>query len=102
MTIEKTEQRWPIECRVEAKQVQSGRWSVTQWDLQALDTHPKQESDWVLPLDLFRDERTDYRFNLSSQQPKLFLAAEEQDDQLTPVSLTASQTIAGNFLDGDY
>jgi len=102
MTITKTEQRWPIECQVEAKLVQSGRWSVTQWDLVALKMHPSEDSQWVLPLDLFRDERTDYRFNLSSQQPKLFLAVEEQDEQLTPVTLTASQTIAGNFLDGDY
>ncbi len=112
MTLTKNEDRWPIECIVEAKQVSSGRWSVTQWQWQQINTQPSEvdcsEQDcseqvsWVVPLELFRDERTDYRFNLSSHQPKLFLAIEEEDDQLKPITLTASQAIAGNFLDGDY
>ncbi|SON48662.1 DUF3305 domain-containing protein [Vibrio tapetis] len=107
MTLSKTEDRWPIECLIEAKEVTSGRWSVTQWQWADVILQPsssgKPEGDaWILALELFRDERTDYRFNLSSQQPKLFLAIEEENERLKPITLTASQSIAGNFLDGDY
>lgn len=107
MTLSKTEERWPIECLVEAKEVSSGRWSVTQWQWSEINTQPSElsssdKASWVLPLELFRDERTDYRFNLSSQQPKLFLAIEEENEQLKPITLSASQSMAGNFLDGDY
>lgn len=54
-------------------------------------------------LQLHKDERTDYRFNLSSQQPKLFLVMDNVESGEKPAIqlLTASQSVAAQYMDGD-
>lgn len=55
-------------------------------------------------LELFKDERTDYRFNLSSGCPKVFFALSlDQSDELPkPVHITVSQSVAACYMDTDY
>ncbi|MGF1756202.1 DUF3305 domain-containing protein [Vibrio makurazakiensis] len=100
--LEKNETEWPIDCLLVAQDIASGRWTTTQWHLSGFDLSARQSNTALL--ELHRDERTDYRFNLSSQNPKLFVVLENLDCDEEPniVSLTASQSIAGNFMDGDY
>ncbi|MEZ8823810.1 DUF3305 domain-containing protein [Vibrio amylolyticus] len=110
----KNENLWPIRCDLTAKEVSSGRWSTTQWSLNGfklLSSTQDNNSDSTpcVALELFKDERTDYRFNLSSKSPKLFLVMENLDDSLNQnilnqniVTLTASQSVAGQYMDGDY
>ncbi|USD66573.1 DUF3305 domain-containing protein [Vibrio sp. SCSIO 43136] len=97
----KSDTLWPLACLLTEKQVSQGRWATSQWEWTNVETQPCQTSTLVMPLELYLDERTDYRFNLSSQQPKLFMAL-EQTDPPKPVQITASQSVAGSFLDGDY
>lgn len=102
--LEKTQQLWPIECKLLAHEISTGLWTTTQWQLAGFELQPESQHDRVAALQLHRDERTDYRFNLSSQQPKLFLVLDtmESDEQPNIVTLTASQSVAGQYMDGDY
>lgn len=104
MDSEKTETTWPMACDLIEHEITTGIWVTTQWQLKGFDLHPQTPSPYTAVLELYRDERTDYRFNLSSQQPKLFLVVENPEDGVAPkiITLTASQSIAGQYMDGDY
>ncbi|KJY76930.1 DUF3305 domain-containing protein [Vibrio nigripulchritudo] len=101
MSLDKNEDLWMVECVLDSKNVGTGRWVTQQWEWQNINLKPENHSELTMPLELHRDERTDYRFNLNSVQPKLFLALENLD-QVRPVALTASQAVAGSYMDGDY
>ncbi len=102
--LSKTENCWPMSCQLIEQQISSGMWATTQWQLQGFDLTPDNDSQVIATLELFRDERTDYRFNLSSHEPKLFLVLESVEEGVTPkiVRLVASQSVAGQYMDGDY
>ncbi|WP_063654430.1 DUF3305 domain-containing protein [Aliivibrio fischeri] len=105
---QKTENKWPLQFEVIEEIKQVGRWSAPSWRLGDIHLYEKVNdtqdnvSLFERDLEIFRDERTDYRFNLSSQDPKLFFAFENDNDQLTPVMITASQSMIGQYMDGDY
>ncbi|PMN67490.1 DUF3305 domain-containing protein [Enterovibrio norvegicus] len=105
--IIKDPQQWLLQFDLETTIVTVGRWNTTRWSLVNLhlpkDQETLSESAHSLPLMLFKDERTDYRFNLSSRDPHLFFIFEvEEDESLKPLQVTASQTGAASFMDGDY
>ncbi|MBA5763502.1 DUF3305 domain-containing protein [Vibrio sp. 404] len=104
LTLEKTEELWPIECELTANEISTGKWVTIQQQLTGFNLKPGQQSDKLTLLQLHKDERTDYRFNLSSQQPKLFLVLDtfDGDEQAKIVTLTASQNVASRFMDGEY
>ncbi|MCG9552448.1 DUF3305 domain-containing protein [Vibrio sp. Isolate31] len=99
---EKTESVWPIGVQRIEKEIKTGIWVTTQWELIGFELSPENETLDVCLLQLHKDERTDYRFNLSSQQPKLFLVMDNVDSGKPIIQLlTASQTVAGQYMDGD-
>lgn len=105
----KSDELWTIQCYLESDQVTAGRWQTQQWRFDSMKLTPSNDAAYVADLILYRDERTDYRFNLSSGQPKLFLVIDtfEQSEvgsteKANIVTLTASQSVAGNYMDGDY
>ncbi|MGF1733269.1 DUF3305 domain-containing protein [Photobacterium kasasachensis] len=108
--LHKDESIWPIAFRLASEEKQIGRWSTLSWSIEDVclyDQDKKNEvaqSDggYILPLELYRDERTEYRFNLSSQDPHLFIVCEEENEQLSPLLVTAAQSVAGSYMDGDY
>ena len=104
LQIEKSEQLWSIGCNLIAHEISTGLWTTTQWQLSGFDLQPESDHSRLIALQLHRDERTDYRFNLSSKQPKLFLVLDtmESEDEPNLVVLTASQSVAGQYMDGDY
>ncbi|KII79355.1 DUF3305 domain-containing protein [Vibrio renipiscarius] len=104
LTLEKTDDIWPIECDLVAREIKTGMWTTTQQELNGFNIKPEQQSEHLTLLQLHRDERTDYRFNLSSQQPKLFLILDNfnGNENVSVVTLTASQSVAAQYMDGDY
>lgn len=100
----KNEEFWSMECGLVSHEITAGIWLTTQWQLTGFNLRPETFNERVATLQLHRDERTDYRFNLSSKQPKLFLVLDtiENDQQPNIVTLTASQGVAGQYMDGDY
>lgn len=105
--ITKSENYWPIMCLIEMQVKQIGRWETESWQWFGVDLSPNsstQDHPMFRALELHKDERTDYRFNLSSQSPKLFLALEflETDSEPKIASLTASQSVAACYMDTDY
>ncbi|WP_325892167.1 DUF3305 domain-containing protein [Grimontia sp. NTOU-MAR1] len=102
----KDPQYWLMQFDLEAMEVDVGRWKTRRWSIVNLNLpHTEEEcsdTQISLPLELFKDERTDYRFNLSSRDPHLFFIFEVEDDEaLKPLQVTASQTHAASFMDGD-
>jgi len=100
--LSKNEQIWPIECDIVSNEIKTGIWTTTQKQLQGFDLNPETHTDRLALLQLHLDERTDYRFNLSSLQPKLFVVLDNLEDEINVVALTASQSVAGQYMDGDY
>lgn len=102
--LHKDQALWSIECKLVAHEIATGLWTTTQWQLTHFDLQPSELNSFVSILQLHRDERTDYRFNLSSNQPKLFLILDDMDSNQQPiiVTLTASQSVASQYMDGDY
>ncbi|MGF1759826.1 DUF3305 domain-containing protein [Photobacterium sagamiensis] len=108
--LRKDESVWPIGFRLVSEEKQVGRWSTLSWSIEDVtlyekthqSAHQTEADAYVLPLELYRDERTDYRFNLSSQDPHLFIVCEEENEQLSPLLMTAAQSVASSYMDGDY
>ncbi|MGR5266155.1 DUF3305 domain-containing protein [Vibrio astriarenae] len=100
---EKTDTSWAIGVLRVEHEIKTGIWTTTQWTLDGFNLNPEPNEIDVCLLQLHKDERTDYRFNLSSQQPKLFLIMDNVDSGERPTIqlLTASQTVAGQYMDGD-
>ncbi|MGF1694205.1 DUF3305 domain-containing protein [Vibrio lamellibrachiae] len=109
--LAKSENVWPLNCHLALHEITTGAWSTTQWQLKGIELTKQTESEGTgeditlsAILELFKDERTDYRFNLSSKQPKLFLVLDDVDETSLQsiVTITASQGVAGQYMDGDY
>lgn len=96
-------QRWLL-LELKAIDSQVGRWQSRRFEIVAL--HPAEpEAAGALPLTLFRDERGDYRFNLSSGSPRLFVTGtvtgSRVDNGFVADGLTLSQTVAAAYMDGE-
>ncbi|MGL5659656.1 MAG: DUF3305 domain-containing protein [Aeromonas sp.] len=108
-------QRW-LYVEVQAIDSLVGRWQSRRFEIAGLKP-AKPEAAGALPLTLFRDERGDYRFNLSSGSPRLFvtgslLAADGAGEGVNKGGngtgqcfvtdgLTLSQTVAAAYMDGE-
>ena len=92
-------QRW-LQLELKAIDSQVGRWQSRRFEIAVL--HPAEpEAAGALPLTLFRDERGDYRFNLSSGSPRLFVTGSRVDSGFVADGLTLSQTVAAAYMDGE-
>ncbi|PJG59373.1 DUF3305 domain-containing protein [Aeromonas cavernicola] len=96
-------QRW-LHLELQAIDSQVGRWQSRRFEIAAL--HPAEpHAAGALPLTLFRDERGDYRFNLSSGAPRLFvtgsIAPSSAGGGFVADGLTLSQTVAAAYMDGE-
>lgn len=111
----KSESCWPLLCLIAMEIKKVGRWETESWQWLGVELNPQdlsyqisdayaQTLEHPQTLDLYKDERTDYRFNLSSQNPKLFLALEFLDTNSKPkiACLTASQAVIACYMDTDY
>ncbi|CAM3168314.1 DUF3305 domain-containing protein [Vibrio rarus] len=99
----KTEDNWPIRCQIILHETQNSKWKTYNWHIEQINLQPvSSDVGMDAEIQLFRDERTDYRFNLNSHNPKLFVVLENDIEQLSLVSVTVSQSVAGSYLDGDY
>ncbi len=100
---EKTEDSWSIGVDLVEHEVATGIWVTTQWQLSGFQITPDENTPDVCLLQLYKDERTDYRFNLSSNNPKLFLILDNLDSSDKPKIqlITASQAVAARYMDGD-
>lgn len=110
---------WPLLVTLRKQRIKRGLWEVDSWSLQrcASDREAEQrralsvierplepgccDFEWSgLVLELFRDERAAYRFNLSATDPRLFVICTEEEEQMQPYLVTASQDEASSYMDG--
>lgn len=92
---------WPLWVALEQKTTQSRGWESIQWQVAEISQAPLEDPQAVaLVLQLFRDERSAYRFNLSSQAPKVFVICRALDEQQwVPHQLTVCQDVAADSMD---
>ena len=108
--LHKDETVWPIAFRLVSEEKQIGRWTTLSWSIEDVCLYDEEEKDFLaakdggycLPLELHKHERSDYRFNLSSRDPHLFIVCVEENEQLSPLLITAAQGLASGYMDGDY
>ncbi|MDR9439138.1 MAG: DUF3305 domain-containing protein [Halomonas sp.] len=74
--------------------------ATTRWRI--IDLAPGQAGPWTLDLQLYMTERAAYRFNLTSDTPRLFVRAGEAGARPAPAAITASQDVAAGWLDGEH
>ncbi|WP_070971496.1 DUF3305 domain-containing protein [Vibrio sonorensis] len=101
----KNQVQWPLSFVLQEEQITTGMWQTSQWLLQDILLSEKDVEGTICKatLHLHRDERTDYRFNLSSVNPKLFVVLETTGQATISIhDVTVSQSVAGHYLDGDY
>lgn len=105
MSATKTTDNWPLQVSLSVESIEVNGWDTERWQIDAIEPHQDDKPDFFhLDLDLHKDERTAYRFNLDSQQPHLFVLCneDEMDNTLTPIHITASQDDAASFMDGEH
>lgn len=106
MTPQKQTNLWPLQVRLESEAVTTGIWESTRWKVADVlpNSEPLNEGYQLLELELHKDERTAYRFNLNSESPQLFILCDDDnvDEHLTPIHMTASQDEASSFMDGEH
>lgn len=103
----KDPQYWLVQFDLDAIEINVGPWNSLRWGLRNIHLPRKQQdlamTEYALGLILYKDERSDYRFNLSSRNPILFFIFEiTENEKLIPLKVTVSQSCASRFMDGDY
>ncbi|MBY6187381.1 DUF3305 domain-containing protein [Marinobacter hydrocarbonoclasticus] len=102
--MQHSESIWPLYVTLKAKEVTVGRWTQTNWEVESLlpATGDKPEGAHLVAIELFLDERANYRLNLDLANPKLFVICDDKGDGVpVPMSVTANQNIAAGALEGD-
>lgn len=88
-----------LSLRVEGQPHTVKGFTVTQWDVSALE--PGSDGPYVLDLQLYMTERAAYRHNLGAGSPRLFVRCEECEAIMFPDAVTASQEVAAGWMDGE-
>lgn len=88
-----------LSLRVEGQPRTVKGFTVTQWDVTALE--PGSDGPYVLGLQLYMTERAAYRHNLGAGSPRVFVRCEEHDAIMFPDAVTASQEVAAGWMDGE-
>ncbi|WP_028117061.1 DUF3305 domain-containing protein [Ferrimonas senticii] len=102
--MSRSESYWSFFVTLKTKQVSVGRWAQTQWEIDQFIPADGEmpEGAYKVTMELFLDERANYRLNLDLDAPKLFLICDDHGDGVpVPQSVTANQNIAASALEGD-
>lgn len=92
---------WPLWVLLEKKVTLSRGWESVHWQVAEISQQPlEQPAATRLELQLFRDERSAYRFNLSSEAPKVFVICREVENlEWVPHKITVCQDVAADSMD---
>lgn len=105
MTASKSTDRWPMQVSLQHETVLTRGWETERWSIRDLCPDAVKGDGYTdLTLELHKDERTAYRFNLNATSPHLFLLCDEDEasGELIPMHMTASQDEAASFMDGEH
>lgn len=105
MSAGKSTDRWPMQIALQHESILTRGWETERWSIKELMPDvAKREGYNDIELELHKDERTAYRFNLNSASPHLFVLCneDETDNALTAIHITASQDEAASFMDGEH
>ncbi|MDR5898657.1 DUF3305 domain-containing protein [Halomonas vilamensis] len=89
----------PLSVTLTAEEKHVGKFRLRQWRIDSLT--PGEEGPYTLWLQLTMTERAAYRFNLTSQAPRLFVRAGFTGEDPSPDAISASQDVAASWMDGE-
>ncbi|CAH0992755.1 hypothetical protein SIN8267_02892 [Sinobacterium norvegicum] len=90
---------WPLEIDLVFRWVDIKQWRQKQWYVEELRLLERGTEN-SLAVYLMITERLDYRFNLRSEQPRLFLLCQQRSNELMQVvGASVTQTFAADYLD---
>lgn len=92
---------WCLWVYLDKQETLSRGWPSINWEVAEVarqqPDRPEAQALWLL---LHRDERMAYRFNLSSESPRLFVICEDITvDERVPRKLTLAQDVAADYMD---
>ncbi|GAA5186736.1 DUF3305 domain-containing protein [Ferrimonas gelatinilytica] len=102
--MQHSESLWQLDVTLKSQHVQVGRWSQVRWEVDQLlpARGEKPEGAYRVMMELFLDERANYRLNLDLPNPKLFIICDDKGDGVPiPMQITANQNVAAGALEGD-
>ncbi|SHI03895.1 DUF3305 domain-containing protein [Ferrimonas marina] len=102
--MQHSESIWPLYVSLKSTEVKVGRWSQLRWEIDSLlpAKGEKPEGAHLVAMELFLDERANYRLNLDLPNPKLFVVCDDKGDGVPiPMLITANQNVAAGALEGD-
>lgn len=92
---------WPLWVRLECERKESRGWPCYSWEVAEVAVEaPEVGEAQRLWLQLHRDERIAYRFNLDAENPRLFVVCEQiSETEMLPRKLTCAQDVAADYMD---
>lgn len=91
---------WSLWVSLDKHETLSRGWPSINWEVAEITQQPTREDAVALWLILHRDERMAYRFNLSSESPRLFVVCEDVSaEHRVPRKLTVAQDVAADYMD---
>ncbi len=91
---------WSLWVSLDKQETVSRGWPSINWEVAEIAQQTDREDAVAIWLMLHRDERMAYRFNLSSEAPRLFVICEDLNAELRlPRKLTLAQDVAADYMD---
>ncbi len=91
---------WSLWVCLNKQETLSRGWPSINWEVAEITQQPNRQDAVALWLLLHRDERMAYRFNLSAEEPRLFVVCEDiTPEERVPRKLTLAQDVAADYMD---
>jgi len=99
----KTNNSWSIACEFVDHRITSGAWITKQKQLIGFNLDPDKVTNKSVILNLYANEKKEYRNNLNTDKPKLFVVLEnEMNEQEKLLTITASKKVATFYIEKGY
>ncbi len=97
--MDKSDNYWPCEVHVGCRSVSVKGWEQDQWYIKDLRMVPSAGAT-SLDLYLLLTDRLDYRMNLQTNKPLLFVLCQENSaGAMEAIHISATQTFAADYMD---
>lgn len=94
----RTNDTWSIACEFVDHSIITGAWVTKQKQLIGFNLYPEKISNRSVILNLYSNEKRDYRANLKTGHPKLFVIIDNcVSDQDRLLTITASRKVADAY-----
>ncbi|RQW63587.1 DUF3305 domain-containing protein [Vibrio viridaestus] len=99
----RTHNSWSIACEFVDHSIITGAWVTKQKQLIGFNLNPDKVTNKSVILNLYSNEKKDYRANLKTEHPKLFIVIESiEGEQDRLLMATASRRVSDRFTEKGF